>query len=332
MNRVDFTDRLRRVVPQWVPDAVDVVAVERLSGGASQAIWSFDVLTPQAIIPLIMRCAQQWSAEGQSGSAGMVTEAALMQLAALGGVPVPRVRGVLRPEDGLGEGFAMDRIAGETQGRAILRDPQFAAIRSTLAAECGCIMAHLHALPRDEMPPLRTGWAEGEWREWAARHRANGTDRPVFELALRWLETNTPQPVGEAVLVHGDFRNGNLIVGPEGVRAVLDWELAHLGDPMEDLGWFCVNSWRFGHIDQAAGGFGSREAMFTGYEAAGGAPVDPARVHFWEVFGTFKWGVVCDSMAHAFASGVDRSLQRAAIGRRASEAEIDLLHLLAPRG
>ena len=153
----------------------------------------------------------------------------------------------------------------------------------------------------------------------------------MFDLALRWLSQNDPGPSADVTLVHGDFRNGNLIIGPDGVRAVLDWELAHLGDPMEDLGWICVNSWRFGEIDKPVGGFGSREDLFAGYEAAG-RKVDAARVKFWEVMGTLRWGVMCCGMMQRFRLGPDHSMERAMIGRRASETEIDLLRLLAPRG
>lgn len=155
--------------------------------------------------------------------------------------------------------------------------------------------------------------------------------RPVFELALRWLRDHDPGSSREVTLVHGDFRHGNLIIGPDGVRAVLDWELAHTGDPMEDLGWVCVNSWRFGEIDKPVGGFGTREELFAGYESAGGR-VDPIRVKFWEVMGTLRWGVMCCGMMQRFRLTPEHSIERAMIGRRASETEVDLLRLLAPRG
>jgi aminoglycoside phosphotransferase (APT) family kinase protein len=112
------------------------------------------------------------------------------------------------------------------------------------------------------------------------------------------------------------------------VRAVLDWELAHAGDPMEDLGWICVNSWRFGAIDNPVGGFGSREDLYAGYEAAGGAPVDLKRAHFWEVLGTLRWGVICTMSGIALREGAATGLERAMIARRASETELDLLNLL----
>ena len=141
----------------------------------------------------------------------------------------------------------------------------------------------------------------------------------------------SPGPSPEVTLVHGDFRHGNLIIGPEGLRAVLDWELAHTGDPMEDLGWICVNSWRFGEIDKPVGGFGAREELFAGYESAG-RRVDPDRVNFWEVMGTLRWGIMCCGMMQRFRLSPDHPMERAMIGRRSSETEIDLLRLLAPRG
>jgi aminoglycoside phosphotransferase (APT) family kinase protein len=127
--------------------------------------------------------------------------------------------------------------------------------------------------------------------------------------------------------VHGDFRNGNLIFDQTGVAAVLDWELAHVGDPMEDLGWICVNSWRFGFIDKPVGGFGSFEDLAAGYEAGGGAPVDRGAARWWEVFGTIRWGAMCAAMTASFR-GADPSVERAMIARRTSETEIDLLRLL----
>jgi hypothetical protein len=153
---------------------------------------------------------------------------------------------------------------------------------------------------------------------------------PVFELALRWLakQARSSRP---PALVHGDYRLGNVIVGPEGLRAVLDWELAHVGDPAEDLGWFCVRAWRFGNDRLAAGGLGSREDLVDSYVAAGGAPVDAHDLLFWEVYGTLRWGVMCVIQASVHLTGAVRSVELAAIGRRACEMEWALLELLDQR-
>jgi aminoglycoside phosphotransferase (APT) family kinase protein len=264
-------------------------------------------------------------------AAGLDAEARLMQLAHDAGLPSPKVMHVLTPEDDLGSGFIMQRVEGETIARKILRDEQFARARPILARQLGKVAAGIHGLPHDQLPKLREMSSTREIADLGREYHSFNWPRPVFELALRWLAEHDPGPSQEVTLVHGDFRHGNLIIGADGVRAVLDWELAHLGDPMEDLGWICVNSWRFGEIDKPVGGFGSREELFAGYEETG-RRVDPARVNFWEVMGTLRWGVMCCGMMERFRIGPDHSMERAMIGRRASETEIDLLRLLAPRG
>jgi aminoglycoside phosphotransferase (APT) family kinase protein len=322
---------LGRCVAAWYPGATGVANAVRLSGGASQETWSFDIVHPDGNIGAILRRAPAGYGAAPSRAAGLDAEARLMQLAYDAGVPSPRVLHVLRPEDDLGTGFVMARVEGETIPRRILRDQQFASARAVLAHQLGKVLAAIHGLDMVQLPKLRRMTAAEEIAELERDYRSFDWPRPVFELALRWLRDRDPGPPEQVTLVHGDFRHGNLIVGPEGLRAVLDWELAHTGDPMEDLGWVCVNSWRFGEIEKPVGGFGTREELFAGYEAAG-CRVDPARVNFWEVMGTLRWGVMCCGMMQRFRVSPEHSVERAMIGRRASETEIDLLRLLAPRG
>ncbi|CAL76392.1 conserved hypothetical protein [Bradyrhizobium sp. ORS 278] len=314
-----------------MPGATGVRGAAKLSGGASQETWRFDVVHPGGDVAAILRRSPKGYGAAPGRAAGLDNEAALMQLAHAAGVPSPEVLHVLRPSDDLGTGFIMRRVEGETIARKILRDAEFADARPRLARQLGSIAAGIHGISREALPALREMNATKEIAELAREYHSFDWPRPVFDLALRWLSQNDPGPSAEVTLVHGDFRNGNLIIGPDGVRAVLDWELAHLGDPMEDLGWICVNSWRFGEIDKPVGGFGAREELFAGYEAAG-RKVDAGRVKFWEVMGTLRWGVMCCGMMQRFRIGPDHSMERAMIGRRASETEIDLLRLLAPRG
>jgi aminoglycoside phosphotransferase (APT) family kinase protein len=321
---------LSRCVAGFYPGATGVAGATKLSGGASQETWSFDIVHPAGKFGAILRRSPKGYGAAPSRAAGLAAEARLMQLAHDAGLPSPKVLHVLIPEDDLGTGFIMARVEGETIARKILRDEQFAKARPILARQLGKVAAGIHGLPREQLPKLREMSSTKEIAEMGREYRGFNWPRPVFELALRWLAEHDPGPSKEVTLVHGDFRHGNLIIGPDGVRAVLDWELAHLGDPMEDLGWICVNSWRFGEIDKPVGGFGSREELFAGYEE-GGRRVDPARVKFWEVMGTLRWGVMCCGMMQRFRTGPDHSMERAMIGRRASETEIDLLRLLAPR-
>ncbi|MDB5484254.1 MAG: phosphotransferase family protein [Tardiphaga sp.] len=322
---------LSHCVRTWCDGATGVIDAKRLSGGASQETWSFDIAHPDGERGAILRRAPQGYGAAPGRAAGLNAEADLMRLAFDAGVPSPRVLYVLREADDLGTGFIMDRVAGETIPRKILRDQEFAAARPLLARQVGRVLAGIHDLPMAALPALRSMTAAKEIAEMTRDYRAMNWPRPVFDLALRWLGDHDPGPSAEVTLVHGDFRHGNLIIGADGIRAVLDWELAHLGDPMEDLGWICVNSWRFGGIDKPVGGFGTREDMFAGYEAATTRRVDPDRVMFWEVMGTLRWGLMCCGMMQRFRQGPDHSMERAMIGRRSSETEIDLLRLLAPR-
>ena len=322
---------LGRCVASWCPGATGVIKAARLSGGASQETWSFDIVHPDGVFGAILRRSPPGYGAAPSRAAGLDAEAVLMRLAHEAGLPSPQVLHVLQPWDELGTGFIMRRVEGETIARKILRDAQFAQARPLLARQLGKVAAGIHGLDLAQLPKLRRMTSATEIDELERDYRSFDWPRPVFALALRWLRDHDPGPSDEVTLVHGDFRHGNLIIGPDGVRAVLDWELAHLGDPMEDLGWICVNSWRFGEIDKPVGGFGTREELFAGYEA-GGRRADPARVKFWEVMGTLRWGVMCCGMMQRFRAGPDHSMERAMIGRRSSETEIDLLRLLAPRG
>ncbi|NPU66933.1 phosphotransferase family protein [Bradyrhizobium sp. 83012] len=322
---------LSRCVASFMAGATGVRGAAKLSGGASQETWRFDIVHPDGDVGAILRRSPKGYGAAPGRAAGLDNEATLMRLAHAAGVPSPEVLHVLSPENDLGTGFIMRRVEGETIARKILRDPQYAQARPRLARQLGGIAAGIHGISRAALPALREMSTTKEIAELAREYRSFDWPRPVFDLALRWLAQNDPGPSAEVSLVHGDFRNGNLIIGTDGVRAVLDWELAHLGDPMEDLGWICVNSWRFGEIDKPVGGFGPREELFAGYEAAG-RKVDADRVKFWEVMGTLRWGVMCCGMMQRFRQGPDHSMERALIGRRASETEIDLLRLLAPRG
>lgn len=322
---------LARIAPKLVAGATGLARLDRLSGGASQETWAFSVNGADgAVSQWILRRSPPGVDTRASMGCGLEVEAQLIGLAGAAGVPVPGVGHVLTPADGIGVGFIMTRLEGETLPQKILREPEFAPMLPGLAAQCGQALARIHSIELARLPALRTAPAAGEVAAYRKRHLGTGQQQPVFELAFRWLEQNIPAPKPRLALVHGDFRHGNLMIGTDGLRGVLDWELAHLGDPMEDLGWICVNSWRFGRTEKPVGGFGTREQLFEAYEAAGGIRVNPEEVRFWEVLGTLKWGVMCEGMAAAFLAG-ERNVERAVIGRRSSETEIDLLNLLLPR-
>jgi aminoglycoside phosphotransferase (APT) family kinase protein len=322
----DLESGLNTLAARLAPGGV-MANLRRLTAGATQEVWRFELVEGETATSLILRRAPGGTRVSET-AVGLETEAALVVAAAAAGVPAPPVRHVLTPEDGLGHGFIMGFVEGETLGGRIVRSEELAGARTFLARQCGEVLARIHTMNPDDFPRLRRSTPAELVEQYRATYRASNWPRPVFDLAFRWLDAHCPPPPDQMKLVHGDFRNGNLMIGPDGLRAVLDWEIAHVGDPMEDMGWICTNAWRFGMVDKPVGGFGEREDLWAGYEAAGGAPVKRDHALFWEVFGSMRWGVMCASMVAAFR-GADPSVERAVIARRTSENEIDLLRLLA---
>lgn len=321
MQPMNVPAALDRLAPRLSPTAAKVISPRRLSGGASLETWAFDLNDET---PLILRRRSAATALRDT-ALPLASEAALIRAAEAAGAPVPTVVRVCEESDGLGEAYIMRRLEGETLGRRIVRDEAFAAVRPGLARRCGEVMAQIHSVPTEDLPELATSDARGELARYEEIYRQMGAQRPILEAAFRWLEAIAPPPPERPVLVHGDFRNGNLMIHPEqGLVGVLDWELAHLGDPAEDLGWICVNSWRFGEWRKPVGGFGDYDDLLAGY----GGRISLDRVKFWQALGSLKWGVMCLMMYQSFATGADRSIERAMIGRRTSETEIDLVALM----
>jgi len=299
-----------------------IEGLTRLSGGASRETWAFDLVDGSSQRPLILQRMRPGRTASSSGI-GMEVEADVLRAARHAGVPVADV---VASDDGtvLGSaGMVVERLEGETIARKLLRDDEWALARERLGAQVGAAMAAVHRIPTDAVSGLSATDQVAQYRDVLD---ALGEPHPAFELGLRYLEANRPV-LGEPRVVHGDLRLGNLLVGREGLQALLDWELSHLGDPMEDLGWFCVRAWRFGS-PLPAGGVATREALAAAYEDAGGAPVDLDALRWWELLGTLKWGVICVMQAWSHLSGATRSMEHAAIGRRVCENEWDVLGLL----
>lgn len=325
-----FAGRLSAAVRRHLGAPGEIRALVRLTGGATKATWSFDAVVGSETLPLILQQSSPLAdaagpARAQPGVRGG-QDAALMRAAARAGVPAPPVRAVLAPEDGLGEGYVTDRIEGETLGRKINTEARFAAVRPRLAAQCGEILAAIHRIDASGLDFLVPQTAAEQLA--AYRRLADAFDHPLpaLEFGLRWVAENLPA-APRTTVVHGDFRNGNLIVGEDGIRCVLDWELAQRGDPMLDLGWLCVKTWRFGG-PLPVGGFGRREDLFEAYARAGGGVVDPGHVRFWEAFGCVKWALMCMHRGLGHPRGAPGSIEAVAIGRRIEEPLLDLLDLI----
>lgn len=325
---IDVPAALSKLAARLSGEGARAVDCQRLSGGASMETWAFVIESPRGREEMILRRRSGPFDPETARSTSLAAEAALITAVRGRGAPAPPLVHLCDEQDGLGEAHVTRRVAGETLGRRINTDAKFDAVRPLLARQCGEVLAKIHSVPPPEAANLKFADASVELDRYEEVYRSTGAERPVLELAFRHLRDHVPPPRAP-VLLHGDFRNGNLIIHPDkGVAAVLDWELCHIGDPAEDLGWICVNSWRFGRPDRPVGGFGEYEDLLAGYEAAGGEPIPLERVRFWQTLGSLKWGVMCLTMYMSWATGATASVERPMIGRRVSETEIDLVNIL----
>ncbi|MGE0709920.1 MAG: phosphotransferase [Planctomycetota bacterium] len=330
---------------QRVADAlgVPVEAVRPLGGGACQDLFRVELSDGRALV------LRSDAARSLPGSLERAREFEVARAAAAAGVrtPAPSHLSADLVREGAGA-YLLPLVAGEALGARVVRHESLAAAREVQPPELGREQRAIHALRpgADEgldralgAPPADPAAAAlAELERMLALLPA---PRPALELALRWLAAHRPEPAAPA-LVHGDFRVGNLLVGPQGLSAVLDWEFAHWGDPAEDLAWFCVRDWRFGREELAAGGVATREALLAAYAAAGGQAPDAARMHFWEVFGDARWAAGAHYQAERYRAGAQQDLELLAVGWRAEELELEALRQLdqpltgslgaAPRG
>ena len=323
--RLELTKRL----PSLFGGPVEVTQLTLLAGGASMEAWALDARTPQGALSLVLRRAS--GGRIYPDALSLEEEHALVAEAHRAGVKAPRPYGCL--PDLLGhDAFLMERLSGETIGRRIVRLPELAQARALLPAQMGEELARIHALDR-----ARLGFLPGSGSGSSARSAHSGLvaqldsvgePHPAIELGIAWLRDHL-RDTGPAVVLHGDFRIGNLMVGPEGLRGVLDWEFARMGDALEDLTWPSVKAWRFGMDEMRLGGIASDERVLVErYSRLTGRQVDSADFHAYELLGNVRWAIGSLQQAERHLRGEEKSVELAILGRLACEVEHEILSLL----
>lgn len=324
--RASITDGLRQAVTRRFGSAAEIDEVEFTSLGGSNRTVLFDLVEGGARRRLVFR--QETIAPSNSPFLDPARQFRVLQLLHPEGLPVPEPVFLCDAGDSLERAYVVAFVAGESLPRRLLDAPNFARARERFCAQAGEFLGRLHALDPapaefladfpDSIDPLAA--TMGRIDRWGASH-------PALELAVRWLERHRP-PAAPQRLLHGDFRTGNMLMDEDGIRAVLDYECAHLGAPMEDLGWLCLRSFRFGRVDRPVGGFGPREPFYAAYAAASGRAVDPDEVRWWEIFGFIRWAHHNIMQMHGHVTGARRSTAFAACGRNVALIEYELLMTL----
>jgi aminoglycoside phosphotransferase (APT) family kinase protein len=294
----------------------DTVDVRRLSGGASRETYLCERGTGGR---LILQCEHAGKPTGEPAG-----QAPLLEAAAAAGVPVAAVVAHGRDDPVLGAAWTLvEAVPGTSDPARILAQEGSLQLLESIAEA----LAAVHRMPAD---PALAPATEEPLAQLRALHDHLDEPHPVFELAFRTLGADRGPE--RTALVHGDFRMGNLMIDGDRVTGVLDWELTHLGDPIEDLGWLCVPAWRFSRPENPAAGLGTREQLLDAYARHAGFAPSVDELRRWELTGTLRWGVICVMQAFSHLSGARRSVEHAVIGRRACEVEWDLLELLDHAG
>ena len=326
-----MTEELSKILAQKLDQESikgEILNLEPLTGGASKEIWKFELRSTESCERYILR-----RGSGIEGPLAIKTsdEAKIQKNVKKLGACVPEIVAVSNIDEPLGDAYIMKFVEGESIARKILRDEEYSTALEGLAFECGESIAKIHQADIKDFSFLPKKSAAEQINDLYKTYVSFGQPSPVFEYTYLWLNDQDFGDLDNA-LVHGDFRLGNIIVNSDGLQSIIDWELAHIGNPLQDLGWICGNSWRFGISDKVVGGFGDLKDLLNGYNSVSNYQVTADNVKAWQVFGTFRWGVICLIQASAHLTGSVNSVEKAAIGRRVSETEIDIVDLLFLEG
>ncbi len=323
-----FAAELRaRLVPRFGTDIV----IERLAllpGGASKEAWALDLRTPGGTLELLVRRAGGGVIHAQT--LPLEQEHRVIEVAAAAGVRVPRPYGYLGDVAGRAA-FVTERVAGETIGRRVVQRPELAGAREELPMQMAAELAKIHALPAEQVAFLAAGGARDVLARLEREVEALDEAHPAIELGLAWAKARAPRP-SEEVVLHGDFRVGNLVITGAGLASVLDWEFAHRGDPVEDVAWPLVRAWRFGVDHLRLGGIGEVEPYLERYNTLTERDIPLESLGYWEIVGNLKWATGALTQSRRHLSGQQRSVELAVLGRLAAEMEFEMLHLIDRAG
>lgn len=331
MSQVEaFKARVEAYLTQQTAQTVIVTHAMPLAGGASRDSWAVTAHIGGQTERLVIR--KDYPTQMNENALTRTQEFQLMRRAYESGVRMARVRWLCDDPDVLGlPFFIMDFVEGVSIGRRVMTLPELEDARRVLPQQMAEQLAAIHRMDVSDLtflqcPPDHDP-ARAVINETYAVLDTLGVRSPAFEFALRWASERAPAPQ-RLTFVHGDFRIGNMLVTPQGLAAVIDWEFGHIGDPVEEIGYLCMRDWRFGNGRLRAAGLSDREQFISAYEQASGHTVDRSSADWWELVGNIRWGVICLAQAERHLSGKDPSVELASLGRRSAEMQFEALRII----
>ncbi|QMW23851.1 phosphotransferase family protein [Sandaracinobacteroides saxicola] len=278
---------------------VTVTGLKRFHGGAARETFRFDATTPTATQGLVLR--------RDPASSLIETDRAVeyhvLARAHAAGLPVPEPLLLATDPDSFGApGFLMREIPGGRAAFVSEKNP-YADIADTAGAQLFTALGRLHALSPTAadlaiLPDGRPAARLAHWRREIEAHSSRA--QPVAQAALRWLAARCPPDPPRPAIVHGDFRSGNFLVDDRGLLAILDWEMAHIGDPHEDLAWCFDPLWA--HNDSRVAALLPQDTAIAAWEAASGHRFDPTHWTWWRMFAGLVGLAIWIRSAHEVAT------------------------------
>ena len=307
--------------------------IRKLSGGAIQENWAISGQRHDLSYDIVLRKNAETSVEASSDRK---QEYDLLHRLYELGVCVPKPLFFEEKNHILNSDFfVMEKISGIAEGHKLVRlnNPEQ---QRTILQDIGYRLADIHAISADHeiekiiAKPDKADYLNHLIAQLQIQLHHLNSHRPILEFALCWMQHNQPV-IDDLVLIHGDYRTGNLMIDHDHVSGILDWEFAHWGDRREDIGWFTAKCWRFGQNAKVAGGIGAYKDFMTAYAERTDIYVPEFEMKYWHILSHVRWAIIAIQQAHRNLNNIQPSLELALTAFLVPQLEQNILNILGDK-
>ena len=314
MTEEQVMEQFKAFMAHQVPDAshIEIRDIRPIFGGASRETFAMEIIITQKTSKISRRIILRREFDSGIIETQTKTEWDAYRAFCDTDVPVPELIWLEEDPKWLGSPFfVMEEVVDCTSSTLAFKQPPFDALKESVGEKFCRIMgavakADPKALWLEEKleKPAPDGCWKRELDYWESDiNKKELIPHPLVRAAIRWLRNNPPPPAQKVVIVHGDMRAGNFLFNEQGeIKAILDWEMMHMGDPLEDLSWSLNRLWSWDEPD-LLGTMIKREKAIKIWEEASGFKADPAVLFWWEVFTSIKALAIWISQHNVYSTG-----------------------------